>query len=76
MNVGLTIEQQNILMLTLPAYLKNDIIALQKGIKNNSSVLDCLYNEVQGSINSAFHGKEITREQAEYLWEQYSGLEC
>jgi len=71
-----TLEQQNILMAILPPYLKKDIIALQEGIKSNSSVLDCLYNEVQGSINSAFHGKEITREQADYLWEKYAGLEC
>ena len=75
MNVSYTTVQQNILMVTLPIYLKNDIIALQKGIENNSSALDCLYNEVQGSINSAFHGKEITREQADYLWEKYAGLE-
>jgi len=76
MNVSYTKVQQNIIMATLPIYLKNDIIALQKGIENNSSVLDCLYNEVRGSINSAFHDKEITREHADYLWEKYSGLEC
>ena len=71
-----TKEQQNIFEMTMPAFIKKDIIALQEGIKNNSSVLDCLYNEVQGSLNSAFHGKEISKEQFDYLWEKYSGLEC
>jgi len=59
----------------LPKYLKNDIIALEEGIANNSHLLDCLYNEVQGSINSAYYDNEITKNQADYLWRKYSGLE-
>ncbi|WP_099205397.1 hypothetical protein [Scatolibacter rhodanostii] len=60
---------------SLPRFLKDDIEALLKGIENNSSVLDCLYNEVQGSINLAFYGNEITKEQADYLREEYLGWE-
>lgn len=56
---------------SLPRFLKDDIEALLKGIENQSSLLDCLYNEVQGSINSAFYGNQITEEQANYLREKY-----
>ena len=59
---------------SLPPYLKKDITALQEGVKTNLRVLDCLYNEVQGSIHSAFYDNEITSKQAAYLWEKYSGL--
>ncbi len=56
---------------SLPRFLKDDIEALLKGIENQPSLLDCLYNEVQGSINSAFYGNHITEEQANYLCEKY-----
>ncbi len=55
----------------LPLYLKKDIAALEEGIKTNSHLLDCLYNEVQGSINSAFYEKE----QAVFLRRKYLGWE-
>lgn len=38
----------------LPGYLKKDLAAYKKGLEENSSLLDCLVNELQGSINSAF----------------------
>ncbi len=60
---------------TLPKYLKNDIEAFIKGLETKSNVLDCLYNEVQGSINSAFYSHEITMEEANYLRRKYLGLE-
>lgn len=69
-----TTEQRNILEIYLPKYLKNDITALEEGIKNKVSVLDCLYCEVQGSINSAYYDNEITEEEADYLREKYLGL--
>jgi len=62
---------EDILELSLPGYLKKDIIALAEGYENGSPVLDCLYCEVQGSINAAFHGNEITEEQADYLRKKY-----
>ena len=60
---------------SLPKYLKDDIDALAKGYKNNSTLLDCLYCEVQGSINSALYGNEITEKQAVFLRKKYLGLE-
>lgn len=65
---------EDILEMSLPPYLKNDIIALVEGRKNNSSLLDCLYGEVYGSINSAFYSKEITEQEAFFLREKYLGL--
>lgn len=60
---------------SLPRFLRDDIEALIQGMENHSSVLDCLYNEVQGSINLAFYGHEISWQQADYLRKKYLGLE-
>lgn len=60
--------------LTLPKYLKSDIEALEDGIEKKSSVLDCLWGEVYGSINSAFYDNEISEEEAAYLRKKYLGL--
>lgn len=60
---------------TLPIYLQKDIKALVEGERNNSSLLDCLWCEVYGSINSAQHDREISIEVANYLREKYLGLE-
>lgn len=56
---------------SLPKYLKDDIEALIKGREENSSVLDCLWCEVYGSINSALYSYEITDSEAKYLREKY-----
>ena len=69
-----TTEQASILKATLPLYLKNDIIALEEGLKNNSTLLDCLYCEVYSSINSAYHSHEISFEEAAYLRKKYLGI--
>jgi len=63
---------------SLPIYLQKDIDALVKGMKQDPqpSYIDCLYNEVQGSINSAFWDNEISQEQAEYLRNKYLGYSC
>jgi hypothetical protein len=61
--------------MSLPLYLKKDISALKEGWENNSGLLDCLYNEVQGSINSAFYDNELTKEQAVFLRRKYLALE-
>ena len=60
---------------TLPTFLRDDIIAFEEGIKNNSTLLDCLYCEVQGSINVAFYGNQITQAEADFLRKKYLGLE-
>ena len=62
------------LEITLPEYVKHDIEALCKEYdKEKSSVLDCWYNEVQGSINSAEADDVITFEEAKYLRMKYLG---
>jgi hypothetical protein len=62
---------EDALLASLPKYVRNDILALVDGYDNGSTVLDCLYNEVQGSINSALWDKEISKETADYLWDKY-----
>ncbi|MDO4792570.1 MAG: hypothetical protein Q3993_00195 [Filifactor alocis] len=61
---------------TLPTYLQRDIEEFQKALKRNDR-LDAneLWCEVYGSINSAQHGYEITKEVADYLRKKYLGLE-
>lgn len=66
--------ENEILELTLPKYLKSDIEALEDGIAKKSTVLDCLWGEVYGSINSAFYDNEISEEEAAYLRKKYLGL--
>lgn len=56
---------------SLPVYLENDLKKLKKGLKEKSKLLDCLYNELQGSINSAFVDGEISEEQCDYLYDKY-----
>lgn len=67
-------EDNSLLERGLPIYLQKDIDALIVGEKNKVSCLDCLYDEVYGSINSAFWGFEITEEQKDYLFDKYLGL--
>ena len=62
---------KNILEKCLPKYLEEDLEKLKEGIKNNVSYLDCLTNELQGSINSAFIDGDITEEQCDYLFGKY-----
>ena len=63
--------EEEILDKCLPKYLERDLIALKEGIKNKSKNLDCLYNELQGSINSAIVDGEITEKQCDYLYNKY-----
>lgn len=55
----------------LPKYLYEDLKILKEGIKNKVSYLDCLINELQGSVNSAFVDGDITEEQCDYLYKKY-----
>lgn len=59
----------------LPTYLERDIQNLKDGIQKNVSYLDCLINEVQGSVNSAWVDGDITEEQCDYLYEKYIRME-
>lgn len=56
----------------LPDYLQHDLDAYIKGLKTNSSLLDCLWGELYGSINMAeISDGAITPEHADYLRKKY-----
>lgn len=52
----------------LPEYLQNDLDAYKKALEQGSSLLDCLWGELYGSINIAEISEGIiTPEHADYL---------
>lgn len=56
----------------LPEYLQHDLDSYKKGLKVHSSLLDCLWGELYGSINMAEVSEgEITPEHADYLRQKY-----
>ena len=56
----------------LPGYLQHDLDAYKEGLKNGSSIMDCLWGELYGSINIAeINDKVITPEHADYLRKKY-----
>lgn len=56
----------------LPEYLQHDLDAYKEGLKNGSSLLDCLWGELYGSINVAqINDGCITPEHADYLRQKY-----
>lgn len=56
----------------LPEYLQHDLDAFKEGLKNHSSLLDCLWGELYGSINIAqISDGLITPEHADYLRKKY-----
>lgn len=60
----------------LPPYLQHDIDALIEGRKDKTCLhIDCLEDEVYGSINSAYVDGRISEDQAWYLREKYLGME-
>ena len=66
---------EKILEKCLPRYLEEDLKKLKKGIEENVSYLDCLIDELQGSINCAFVDGEISEEQCDYLYKKYIRME-
>lgn len=62
---------------TLPLDIQNDIKALVEfeTLDINASVWDCLWGELYGLINASQHGREITKDVANYLRKKYLGLE-
>ena len=56
--------------------LENNLKNLKEGIKNKVSYLDCLIDELQGSVNSAWVDGDITEEQCDYFYRKniYGGL--
>lgn len=66
---------EKILEKCLPRYLEEDLKRLKEGIEKNVNYLDCLIDELQGSINSAFADGDITEEQCDYLYKKYIRME-
>lgn len=58
----------------LPPFLQHDIYALLEGKKKQVLYVDCLLDEVYGSINSAYYDGSISKEQADYLRQKYLGF--
>ena len=56
----------------LPEYLQHDLDAYKDGLKNHSSLMDCLWCELYGSINMAEISEGIiTSEHADYLRKKF-----
>ena len=56
----------------LPEYLQNDLDAYKKALEQGSSLLDCLWGELYGSINIAeISDGIITPEHADYLRKKF-----
>ena len=55
----------------IPGYLQKDIRELVNGIRSKADNMDCLLDELQGSINTAMLEVAITKEQAETLRAYY-----
>ena len=65
-------EREHIYESGLPLYLQHDLDAFKDGLKNNSSLMDCLWGELYGSINVAeINDGAITPEHADYLRKKY-----
>lgn len=72
------IEQRRAWEHGLPGYLQHDLDAYKEGLANGSTLLDCLWCELYGSINGAeIDDQAITHEHAEYLRDKFlRGKEC
>ncbi len=52
----------------LPGYLQHDLDAYKEGLEQGSSLLDCLWGELYGSINVAeINAGAISSTHADYL---------
>lgn len=59
----------------LPGYLQRDLDAYKEGLRTNSTLLDCLWCELYGSINGAeIDDQAITHEHAQYLRREILGI--
>lgn len=56
----------------LPGYLQHDLDAYKEGVRTGSTLLDCLWGELYGSINGAeIDDQAITHAHAEYLRDKF-----
>ena len=65
----------------LPVFLKHDIDAYLSAVKKEKETgekcwhMDCLQDEIYGSINAAYWDGLIDKDVAEYLREKYLGID-
>lgn len=65
-------ERQRSYEYGLPDYLQHDLDAYKDGLENGSTLIDCLWGELYGSINIAeINEQAITHEHAEYLRQKF-----
>lgn len=65
-------ERERLYERGLPTYLRHDLDAYKDGLKNGSTIMDCLWGELYGSINMAeISDGVITPEHADYLRHKY-----
>ena len=66
------IEREHSYEYGLPSYLQHDLDAYKDAAKKDSSLLDCYWGELYGSINMAeISDKLITPEHADYLRQKF-----
>lgn len=65
-------EREQAYEVGLPEYLQHDLDAYKEGLRTHSSLIDCLWGELYGSINLAeISDGAITPEHADYLRKKY-----
>lgn len=65
-------EEEQLYEYGLPNYLQHDLDTFKKGLEEHSSLLDCYWGELYGSINIAqINEGAITPEHADYLRKKY-----
>ena len=65
-------ERERLYEHDLPVYLQHDLDAFKDGLKHGSTLMDCLWGELYGSINIAqIDDSAITPEHADYLRQKY-----
>ena len=65
-------ERERAFEFGLPDYLQHDLDAYKEGLSSHSSLLDCLWGELYGSINMAeISDGVISPEHANYLRKKY-----
>lgn len=67
----MTEEEFKEFMKIAPSFLKRDIVQFEKGLKENSTLIDCYWGELYGSINSADWDNLITKKEADFLMKKY-----
>ncbi len=65
-------ELEKIYESDLLPYLQHDLDEYKKGLREGSTLMDCLWGELYGSINIAeINDAAITHDHAEYLRNKY-----